>query len=108
MTFRDAEIKLVRLVLFEEDTMSTLTPPWKLQDAKAKFSQLVDKARTIGPQYVTRHGKNAVVVLSVEDYENMVANKPDFKDFLLSVPKISEDESHYFERQKDYPRDIEL
>lgn len=88
--------------------MHALTPPWKLQDAKAKFSQLVDKALTIGPQYVTRHGKNAVVVLSAEEYENIVANKPDFKHFLLSIPKVSEDENNYFNRQKDYPRDIEL
>lgn len=88
--------------------MNTLAPSWKLQDAKAKFSQLVDKALKEEPQYVTRHGRNAVVVISVEDYENMLVDKPDFKDFLLGIPKLSEDESQYFERQKDYPRDIEL
>ena len=37
---------------------------WKLQDAKAKFSQVVENALKIGPQYVTRRGQEAVVILS--------------------------------------------
>jgi prevent-host-death family protein len=36
---------------------------WALQDAKNKFSELVDKAVGDGPQVVTRHGKETVVVL---------------------------------------------
>ena len=45
-------------------------PPgsWKLQDAKARFSEVVRRARTEGPQRVTVHDKDAVVVLSAEDY----------------------------------------
>ena len=42
---------------------------WKLQDAKAKFSELVQKAIDEGPQTVTRHGKDTVVVLSAEQFE---------------------------------------
>lgn len=41
---------------------------WPLQDAKARFSELVRKARSEGPQHVTIHGRDAVVVLSDEDY----------------------------------------
>ena len=43
-------------------------PAWKLQDAKAHFSRLVREARELGPQRVTLHGKDAVVILSAEDY----------------------------------------
>jgi prevent-host-death family protein len=43
-------------------------PAWKLQDAKARFSQLVREALEHGPQRVTLHGKDAVVILSAEAY----------------------------------------
>ncbi len=81
---------------------------WKLQDAKAKFSQLVDLAMTDGPQVVTRYGKDAVVLLSVEEYENLSSQKPSFNAFLLSAPQLTENELAEFERQKDYPREIDL
>jgi len=79
---------------------------WKLQDAKAKFSQVVDDALKIGPQYVTRRGREAVVVLSVKEYEKITSKKPTLKEFLLNCPKM--DNNFKFERQKDYSRDIEL
>jgi prevent-host-death family protein len=44
---------------------------WKLQDAKARFSELVRAARAEGPQRVTVHGRDAVVVLSAEDYARL-------------------------------------
>ena len=79
---------------------------WKLQDAKSQFSKVVENALKSGPQYVTRRGAKAVVVLSVKDYEKLTSNKPSFKEFLLSCPTMDED--FKIERQKDYPRDIEL
>lgn len=79
---------------------------WKLQDAKSQFSKVVQNALKSGPQYVTRRGTKAVVVLSVRDYEKLISNKLSFKDFLLSCPKMDED--FQIERQKDYPRNIEL
>jgi prevent-host-death family protein len=42
--------------------------PWKLQDAKARFSELVRLAGEAGPQHVTVNGKEKAVVLSAEDY----------------------------------------
>lgn len=41
---------------------------WKLQDAKARFSEVVRKAQTEGPQRVTVHGRDAVVVVSASEY----------------------------------------
>ena len=79
---------------------------WKLQDAKSQFSKVVEDALKSGPQYITRRGTKTVVVLSVREYEELISNKLDFKEFLLSCPKIDED--FEIERQKDYPRDIEL
>ncbi|MBK9572050.1 MAG: type II toxin-antitoxin system prevent-host-death family antitoxin [Rhodoferax sp.] len=45
------------------------TTAWRLQDAKAQFSELVDNALRGVPQHVTRRGKQAVVVLSENDFE---------------------------------------
>ena len=79
---------------------------WKLQDAKSQFSKVVEDALKKGPQYITRRGTKTVVVLSVREYEELISNKLDFKEFLLSCPKMDED--FEIERQKDYPRDIDL
>jgi prevent-host-death family protein len=65
---------------------------WQLQQAKNRFSELVEAALRKGPQEVTRHGKPAVVVVSKEEYDRLTGaiDKPrqDFKEFLLSFPKI--------------------
>lgn len=44
---------------------------WKLEDAKARFSEVVRLARSDGPQHVSVRGKDAVVVMSVEDLERL-------------------------------------
>ncbi len=46
----------------------SLPGAWKLQDAKARFSEVVRRAQSEGPQRVTVHGKDTVVILSAEDY----------------------------------------
>ena len=79
---------------------------WKLQDAKAKLSQLVEDALKIGPQIVTRRGKKTVVILSVEEYEKLTSKKPTLKAFLLNCPKMDDD--FEFQRQKDYSRSIDF
>ena len=56
---------------------------WKLQDAKARFSELVDRALENQPQIVTRQGANVVVVIPCAMFRESVAT-PDFKEFLLS------------------------
>lgn len=60
---------------------------WPLQDAKAHFSELVRNAREVGPQRVTMHGKDAVVVVSVEQFAAMEATqKISLREFLLNSP----------------------
>ena len=73
--------------------MHTLTAPpaWRLQDAKSRFSALVDSALQGVPQHVTRRGKQAVVVVSAQDFaalqRNAKAQAPDFVEHLLAMPK---------------------
>lgn len=44
---------------------------WLLQDAKARFSELVRKVRSEGPQHVTVHGRDEVVVVSAEEFRRL-------------------------------------
>lgn len=83
-----------------------MSTTWKLQDAKSQFSKVVEDALHSGPQYVTRRGVPTVVILSVQEYEELASTKPSFTEFLLNCPKMDEDFS--FDRQRDYPRSIDL
>ena len=78
--------------------------PRQLQEAKQKFSQLVRRALDEGPQIVTRHGEE-VVVLSAREFRRLSSNTLDFKDFLLSGPDLSLLD---LERAQDLARDVEL
>jgi prevent-host-death family protein len=44
---------------------------WRLQDAKARFSELVRRVRSEGPQRVTVHGRDEVVVISAEEFRRL-------------------------------------
>ena len=57
---------------------------WQLQEAKQRFSQLVDLAEEEGPQVVTRHGTEVAVVLAATAYRDLVSQaRPSLKDILL-------------------------
>jgi prevent-host-death family protein len=79
---------------------------WQLQEAKNKFSKLVEQAQSEGPQFVTKHGKDSVVVLSIEEYHNIVKPKSNLFQFIQASPLL--DTSIVIERDKSIARDIEL
>ncbi len=78
---------------------------WQLQEAKQKFSALVQRALDDGPQIVTRRGEEVVVVLSARDYRRLTRPVPDFTEFLLAAPDFSQLE---IERPADPARTVEL
>jgi antitoxin Phd len=82
---------------------------WQLQTAKAKFSELFRRARTEGPQWVTRQDKEAVVVLPAEEFERLQARSRQPRslvEFFAESPlaKAAID----LERPADYGRDVDL
>ncbi len=79
---------------------------WQVQDAKQRFSELVQRALDEGPQLVTRHGKDAVVVVAADEYRRLTAGAPDFKAFLLSAPDLSDLELD--SPARDLPRESDL
>lgn len=82
---------------------------WQLQDAKAKFSELVKRAAQEGPQVVTCRGVETVVILSIEEYRRLEASRPSLVDYLLSGPKLDDDTIAIInDRSADTGREIEL
>jgi prevent-host-death family protein len=79
---------------------------WNLQEAGSHFDRLVEDALSQGPQYVVRKGNETVLVISVKEYKDIISDKLGFREFLLSCPRM--DEAFEIERQKDFPRYIEL
>lgn len=79
---------------------------WNLQDAKNRFSAVVDAALAGQPQEVTRRGKPAVMVVAVTEYQRLVnaamRKRGSFVDHLLAVPKTE------VERAELAPRDVEF
>ena len=82
---------------------------WQVQTAKARFSELFRRARTEGPQLITRQGKEAVVMIADEQYERLIgtANQPkSLLQFFRESPLVGLELN--FERDRDEGRDIQL
>lgn len=79
---------------------------WQLQDAKSRFSEVVEKALARGAQIVTRRGKKTVVVMSFEEYERLTQHSGHLSQFLLSSPLPGSELA--IERDQSLPRDIDL
>ncbi|MFZ0450358.1 MAG: type II toxin-antitoxin system Phd/YefM family antitoxin [Desulfatiglandaceae bacterium] len=79
---------------------------WQLQEAKNKFSNLVEKAQKNGPQIVTKRGRKTVVVLSFREYERITKPKLDLVTFLRKS-SLAEVELE-ISRDKNLPRGIEI
>ncbi len=79
---------------------------WQLQDAKSKFSEVVERAISQGAQIVTRRGKKAVVVLPYEEYERLIGPKDNLSTFLLNSPLAGSELE--IERDKSLPRSVDI
>ena len=79
---------------------------WKLEDAKARFSELVRLAQSEGPQRVTVRGKDAIVIISAKELERLLPQRKPvpFVEFMESLYVEGLDLSH----EPDYGRDVEL
>ncbi|HLQ33971.1 MAG TPA: type II toxin-antitoxin system Phd/YefM family antitoxin [Chloroflexota bacterium] len=79
--------------------------PWQLQEAKQRFSEVVQRVLDEGPQVVTRRGQEVVVIVSASEFQRLTGRLPDFKEFLLSGPDLDELE---IVQNKDASRRVEL
>lgn len=68
----------------DHDTLPT-DDTWTLANAKARLSEVIDRAQT-GPQVITRHGKPNAVIVSAEEWARKTARKGTLAEFLLASP----------------------
>jgi antitoxin Phd len=82
---------------------------WQLQTAKARFSELFRRARSEGPQWVTRQGKESVVVLPAEEFERLQirSRQPQSLVQFFGESPLAEIAIN-LERDPDYGREIDL
>jgi prevent-host-death family protein len=64
---------------------------WQLQEAKNKFSEVVEEALSQGPQVITRRGAEAVIVLSCAEYRKLLASHKKLSEFFHQSPLVGID-----------------
>jgi len=79
---------------------------WAVAEAKARFSEVIDRALVDGPQTITRKGKQAVVVVSAEEWQRKTTRKGNLAEFFAASPLRGT--GLKIKRSKDGPREIEL
>jgi len=99
-----SRIRLWARLRVAPNRLDYLAMNWKLAEAKNKLSELVRRALTEGPQRIERR-RDAVVVVSAEEFDRLCGRKTGFKDFLLRGPDLSELD---LERDRSPMRDAEL
>lgn len=79
---------------------------WTVSGAKAHFSEVVERALSAGPQTVSRNGRNAVVVVSFDEWRRKTARKGSLAEFFAASPLRGSGID--LERATDGPREIDL
>jgi len=80
-------------------------PVWTVAEAKAKLSQVIEQSRT-APQTITRNGRPAAVVVSIEEWQRRTLRVGNLAQFLAASPLRGSGMA--VDRSKDQPRDIKL
>ena len=79
---------------------------WTVAEAKAKFSEVLERAEKDGPQTVTRHGREAAVVVSAAEWERKTRRRGNLAEFFAASPLP--ESGLKVTRRKDRPRKPEL
>ncbi len=90
------------MALHEKRTPET----WSVAEAKAKFSEVVERAKTEGPQRVTKNGRAAVIVVAADEWEQRAVSKEALFD-VLQRAQLEEGEL-VIERRAEPLRDVNL
>jgi len=77
---------------------------WTVAEAKAKFSELIERARARGPQTITRNGRMTAVLVSAEEWERKTKRTGNLAEFFAASPLRGS--GLVIERSEDKPRDV--
>jgi prevent-host-death family protein len=78
---------------------------WPTTDARQRLRELIEAARTDGPQVITLRGEDVAAVLSTDDYRRLSGQSPDFREYLRSGPPPGDLD---LTRPRELPRQIDL
>jgi len=62
------------------------TQSWTIAEAKAKFSELIERAKSEGPQKITKHGRATAVIVAADEWEKKTARKGNLAEFFAASP----------------------
>lgn len=79
---------------------------WAVAEAKARLSEVIERAEADGPQIITRRGRPVAVVVSSEEWEQKTKRRGNLAEFFAASPM--RDVEIDLERVKDGPREIDL
>jgi len=82
------------------------TDTWTVAEAKAKFSEVIDRAQSSGPQVITRSGRTTVVIVAADEWERKTKRVGNLAEFLASSPLRGS--SLKVRRSRDRQRKVEL
>jgi prevent-host-death family protein len=86
---------------------------WQIQDAKQRFSEMIRAVTSEGPQIITRHGEDVVVVVDIAEYHRLTRPTVDLAGILLGGQKLDDGTADVFEeieaeRKTDLGRAVDL
>ena len=77
-------LTIMTIMTIAERGMST--PTWTVAEAKARLSEVIERAKSQGPQTITRHGREAVVVVAAEEWEHRTRRNGNLAEFFAASP----------------------
>lgn len=79
---------------------------WTVAEAKSRFSEIVERARSKGPQVITRHGRKAAVVVSADEWERKTKRSGNLAEFFAASPLSGS--AIAVKRRRDRGRKVDL
>jgi prevent-host-death family protein len=98
--------KMTILTIMTSTTDTSHDGSWGVAEAKARLSEVIDRALSDGPQVITRKGRRAVVVVSAEEWERKTQRRGTLVEFLAESPLRNS--GLVLDRPGDAPRDVDL
>jgi prevent-host-death family protein len=86
--------------------VSNANGTWAVAEAKARLSEVINRAANDGPQTITRNGRQVAVVVSAKEWERKTKRKGTLADFFAASPLRGAEID--LERVRDRPREIDL
>lgn len=80
------EMTIMTIVSIPGQEANMSAHAWTVAEAKAKFSQVIDRAQSDGPQTITRHGRTTAVVVAAEEWERKTKRKGNLAEFFAASP----------------------